>query len=66
MKQAVTLGIHEGGKVQVVGGVKSGDRVVVKGAYNLSKLESDVLEKTKLAVQAMPEPPDPEEEDEKG
>ena len=53
------------GRVQVVEGVKSGDRVVVKGAYELSKLESDVLEKTKLDIQPTPEPPDPEEEDEK-
>jgi RND family efflux transporter MFP subunit len=65
VKQAVTLGIHEAGKVQVTSGVKSGDRVVVKGAYELSKLESDVLGKTKLAVQAVPEPPDPDEEEEK-
>jgi len=65
VKQEVKLGIHEAGRVQVVEGVKSGDRVVVKGAYDLSKLESDVLEKTKLAIQPTPEPPDPEEEDEK-
>jgi cobalt-zinc-cadmium efflux system membrane fusion protein len=64
-KQPVTLGIHSDGNVQVTEGVKSGDRVVTTGVYELSKLDSDVLEKTKLQIQPAKEPPDPDEEDEK-
>ena len=64
-KQEVTLGIHNGGNVQVKEGLKSGDRVVTTGAYELSKLDSDVLAKAKLEIQPAKEPPDPDEEDEK-
>jgi len=65
VKQPVTLGIHDAGNVQITEGLKSGDRVVSKGAYELSKLDSDVLAKTKLQIQPAKEPPDPDEEDEK-
>ena len=62
-KQAVMLGIHDAGNVQVTEGLKGGDRVVSTGAYELSKLEPDVLKKTKLQIQLPKE--DEEEEEEK-
>jgi HlyD family secretion protein len=63
-KQAVMLGIHDAGNVQVVEGLKGGDRVVSTGAFELSKLEPDVLEKTKLQV-ALPKEEDDDDEDKK-
>jgi len=62
-KQAVVLGIHDAGNVQVVEGLKGGDRVVSTGAFELSKLEPDVLKKTTLQIQLPKE--EEEEEDEK-
>jgi HlyD family secretion protein len=63
-KQTVTLGIHDAGNVQIVEGLKGGDRVVSTGAYELSKLEPDVLKKTTLQIQ-LPKDEEEEEEDEK-
>jgi len=64
VKQAVTLGIHDAGNVQVIEGLKGGDRVVSTGAFELSKLEPDVLKKTKLQIQ-LPKEEEEEEEEEK-
>ena len=54
------------GRQSVLSGVnlkiESGERVVTVGAFALSKLEDDVLEKTKVQIQA---PKEEEEEDEK-
>jgi multidrug efflux pump subunit AcrA (membrane-fusion protein) len=61
-KKSVTLGIHDGDKVQVTEGLQSGDRVVTVGAFELGKLESEVLEKTTVQIQ---QPKEEEEEDEK-
>ena len=63
-KQSVTLGIKSGDKVQIVHGVTPGDRVVTTGSYELSKLDPEVLEKTKLQVEVPKETGDDEEEDE--
>ena len=63
-KQAVTLGIHDAGNVQITEGLKGGDRVVSTGAYELSKLEPDVLKKTKLQIQ-LPKEEEEEEDEEK-
>jgi len=60
-KKSVTLGIRDAGNVQVTEGLESGERVVTVGAFELSKLEEDVLAKTKVEIQA----PKEEEEDEK-
>jgi multidrug efflux pump subunit AcrA (membrane-fusion protein) len=60
-KTGVTLGIRDAGNVQVTDGVSSGQRVVTTGAFELAKLDSDVLAKTKVQIQ----PPKEEEEDEK-
>jgi len=59
-KKSVSLGIRDAGNVQVTEGLQSGERVVTTGAFELSKLEEDVLAKTKVEIQAPKE-----EEDEK-
>jgi len=60
-KKSVSLGIRDAGNVQVTEGLQSGERVVTVGAFELSKLDEDVLAKTKVEIQA----PKEEEEDEK-
>ena len=60
-KKSVTLGVHDNGKVEVTDGLQSGERVVTAGAFELAKLEEDVLAKTKVEIQ----PPKEEDEDEK-
>jgi len=60
-KKSVSLGIRDAGNVQVTEGLESGERVVTVGAFELSKLEEDVLAKTKVQIQA----PKEEEEEEK-
>jgi multidrug efflux pump subunit AcrA (membrane-fusion protein) len=57
----VSLGIRDGGNVEVTEGLQSGERVVTSGAFELSKLDEHVLAKTKVEIQA----PKREEEDEK-
>ena len=65
VKQVVKLGIHDAGNVQVTEGLKGGDRVVSTGAVDLSKLEPDILKKTKLQIQLPKEEEEEEEEKEK-
>ncbi len=60
-KKSVKLGVRDAGNVQVSEGLQSGERVVTVGAFELAKLEEDVLAKTKVQIQ----PPKEEEEDEK-
>lgn len=64
-KQAVMLGIHDAGNVQITEGLKGGDRVVSTGAFELSRLEPDVLKKTKLQIQLPKEEEEDEEEEKK-
>jgi multidrug efflux pump subunit AcrA (membrane-fusion protein) len=61
-KQKVTVGIRNGDDVQVTKGLQGGERVVTVGAFELDKLDADVLPKTKIQVQA-PKMPDEEDED---
>jgi HlyD family secretion protein len=60
-KKSVTLGIRDSGNVEVKEGLQSGERVVTIGAFELAKLEEEVLAKTKVQIQ----PPKEEDEDEK-
>jgi RND family efflux transporter MFP subunit len=60
-KKPVSLGIRDNGNVQIKEGLASGERVVTIGAYELAKLEEEVLAKTK--VQIAP-PKEDEDEDE--
>ena len=59
-KKSVTTGIRDNGMVQVTDGLESGQRVVTTGAFELAKLEADVLAKTKVQIA----PPKEEEEEE--
>jgi multidrug efflux pump subunit AcrA (membrane-fusion protein) len=61
-KKSVTLGIRDGANAQVTEGLQSGERVVTVGAYELAKLDPDVLQKTKVQIQP---PKEEEDEDEK-
>ncbi len=65
IKQMVTLGIHDAGNVQVTEGIKGGDRVVSTGAFELSKLDPDVLKKATLQIQLPKEEEDEDDEEEK-
>jgi len=60
-KKVVTLGIRDRGIVQVTEGLESGERVVTVGAFEIDKLDENVLAKTKVQIQA----PKEEEEEEK-
>jgi HlyD family secretion protein len=51
-KRSVTLGISDGTSVQVANGLNEGEQVVTTGAFELGKLDEDVLAKTKVEVQA--------------
>jgi HlyD family secretion protein len=58
-KTGVTVGVRDSGKAQVTDGLESGQRVVTSGAFELAKLDADVLDKTTVQIQA----PKEEEED---
>jgi RND family efflux transporter MFP subunit len=58
-KQKVTVGIRDGGDIQITGGLKGGERVVTVGAFELDKM--DDMSKVVIQVQA---PKMPEEEEE--
>ncbi len=61
-RKPVTLGIRDGGNVQVSEGLASGERVVTIGAFELAKLDEEVFAKTKVQIQP---PKEEEDEDEK-
>ena len=60
-KKSVTLGIRDAGNVQVTEGLQSGERVVTVGAFELAKLDPDVLQKTKVQIQPPKEEGDDDE-----
>jgi multidrug efflux system membrane fusion protein len=60
-RKSVTLGIRDGANVQVTDGLANGERVVTTGAFELFKLDEEVLAKTKVQIQV----PKEEDEDEK-
>src|SRR5579862_708612 len=51
-KKIVKVGIRDGANVQIVDGLKGGERVVTVGAFELAAEDEDVLPKTKIQVQA--------------
>lgn len=51
-RQSVTIGIRNGTAVQVTQGLRPGERVVTTGAFELASEDPDVLQKTKIEVQA--------------
>ena len=60
-KTSVVTGIRDSGNVQVTDGLASGQRVATTGAFELGKLEPEVLAKTTVQIQAPKE--EPEEDD---
>jgi hypothetical protein len=55
-QKSVKVGILEGDDAQVTEGLQAGERVVTVGAYDLSKEDPDVLEKTKVQIEASAAP----------
>jgi HlyD family secretion protein len=57
----IAVGIRDRGKAQVTDGLESGQRVATTGAYELFKLEPDVLSKTKVQIAPAKQEEEPEE-----
>jgi multidrug efflux pump subunit AcrA (membrane-fusion protein) len=55
-QRSVKLGIRDGNDAQVTEGLQAGEHVVTVGAYDLFKEDPDVLEKTKVQIEAPPAP----------
>jgi multidrug efflux pump subunit AcrA (membrane-fusion protein) len=61
-KTSVTTGIRDSGSVQIVDGLESGQRVVTTGAFELAKLDPDVLARTTAQIQPPKEEPDEDDD----
>jgi multidrug efflux pump subunit AcrA (membrane-fusion protein) len=57
----IAVGIRDRGKVQITDGLESGQRVATTGAFELFKLEPDVLSKTTVQIAPAKEEEEPEE-----
>jgi len=57
----IAVGIRDASKAQITDGLNSGDRVATTGAYELFRLDPDVLEKTKVQIAPAKEEEEPEE-----
>jgi len=62
----VKVGIRDGDNVQITDGLEGGEQVVTVGAFELAKEDPDVLEKTKVQVQAPAAPEKGEGSGDKG
>jgi multidrug efflux pump subunit AcrA (membrane-fusion protein) len=60
-RRKVAVGIRDLGKVQITDGLESGQRVATTGAFELFKLEPDVLSKVKVQIAPAKENEEPEE-----
>jgi HlyD family secretion protein len=60
-RRKIAVGIRDGGKVQITDGLASGQRVATTGAFELFKLEPDVLSKVKVQIAPAKEEEEPEE-----
>jgi HlyD family secretion protein len=60
-RRKIAVGIRDGGKVQVTDGLESGQRVATTGAFELFKLEPEVLSKVKVQIAPAKEEEEPEE-----
>jgi multidrug efflux pump subunit AcrA (membrane-fusion protein) len=49
-RRKVAVGIRDGGKAQITDGLEGGQRVATTGAFELFKLDTDVLKKTKVKI----------------
>jgi len=57
----IAVGVRDKGMAQVTDGLGSGDRVATTGAYELFKLDPEILEKTKVQIAPAKEEEEPEE-----
>jgi HlyD family secretion protein len=57
----VSVGVRDKGKVQITDGLDSGQRVATIGAFELFKLDKDVLSKTTVQIAPAKEEEEPEE-----
>jgi HlyD family secretion protein len=57
----IAVGIRDAGMAQVTDGLESGQRVATTGAYELFKLDTEVLSKTKVRIAPAKEEEEPEE-----
>lgn len=62
-KKHVKVGIRSGDDVQILSGLKDGDRVVTVGAFQLYNEDDPILAKTKIQVQSPTLPDEDEDED---
>ncbi|HXI31276.1 MAG TPA: efflux RND transporter periplasmic adaptor subunit, partial [Vicinamibacterales bacterium] len=60
-RRKISVGIRDGGKVQVTDGLENGQRVATTGAFELFKLEPEVLSKVKVQIAPAKEEEEPEE-----
>jgi multidrug efflux pump subunit AcrA (membrane-fusion protein) len=60
-RRKIAVGIRDSGKVQITDGLESGQRVATTGAFELFKLEPEILEKTKVQIAPAKEEEEPEE-----
>lgn len=60
-RRKIAVGIRDSGKVEVTDGLESGQRVATTGAFELFKLDDEVLGKTKVQVAPAAEEEEPEE-----
>ena len=51
-RKKVKVGIRDAGNMQVLDGLKKGDRIVTVGAFELDRMDEDDLPKTTIQVQA--------------
>ena len=57
----IAVGIRDSGKAQITDGLESGQRVATTGAFELFKLDAEVLSKVKVQVAPAKEEEEPEE-----
>ncbi len=57
----IAIGIRDRSSVQITDGLQSGQRVATTGAFELFKLDPEVLEKTKVQIAPAKEEEEPEE-----
>ena len=57
----IAVGIRDKGLVQITDGLQSGQRVATTGAFELFKLDPEVLAKTKVQIAPVKEQEEPEE-----
>ncbi|HKB09855.1 MAG TPA: efflux RND transporter periplasmic adaptor subunit [Vicinamibacterales bacterium] len=60
-RRKITVGIRDAGKAQITDGLDSGQRVATTGAFELFKLDAEVLSKVKVQIAPAKEEEEPEE-----